>query len=669
MANFKTDRSLNILKLVLIVVLLVSVALIASSCNHKHNFVLQDEKDAACESKGYKYYECDCGEHYSEEQAALGHKIQYIVEGDRHYQKCFNEGCIYQTVKTEHSYSIYIAGESVAPTCDSDGKEVRECVCGEKYTTVLKARHNLVYKHTATGHYEHCAECGYSTNEEEHNYSTLIGKQNSTCLKKGFETKSCVCGMQNTQELPIADHDYSKYVTDGGEYHWQLCSVCEAEKQDSRAPHITDSGDSGKYTPGDCLHYDVWTYHCIECDTDIDYPYEGEGYGKHDNKQYDAKDATETEDGNKAYWQCNVCRKYFSSKEGAEITWDEIVIPHTLTVIEDYAQLLEIGKNTIDGQSAYGKYQFTFTVFAVSGGYLSYYYDDPQLGENTLDFYVNNVEVTESMENCVVTLNIRISKYGEQIVYDADIVSIESSNPSVKDKFSINLKVVFEDSLNQVADVKAVDQNGNEYGNNSYGSGSFFPLALNKNDVIHFEAKAYDGRVLKSIVINNKSYTLTDGKTEDITVTEDISAEFVFAAQFVLQLTKINKIDTSVWNAPVQVINPYLSYEYDYSGSPNDDGRLYKGSKTRFYVNNAYITRVVIEYQDYELTEVAKNAVNVGKSKDGYLQKFSQSINAQNEATFVFDKSNGYSYFEYNADVSQARIVSITIYYETYNTF
>ena len=187
--------------------------------------------------------------------------------------------------------------------------------------------------------------------------------------------------------------------------------------------------------------------------------------------------------------------------------------------------------------------------------------------------------------------------------------------------------------------------------------------------MIHFEAEAYDSRVLKSVIVNNKSYTLTNGRTEDITVTEDITAEFVFAEQHVLQLTKINKIDTSVWNAPVQVINPYLSYEYDYSGSPNDEGRLYKGSKTRFYVDNAYITRVVIEYHDYELTEVVKNAVNVGNSKDGYLQKVSQSIDAQNKATFVFDKSSGYSYFEYNADVSQARIVSITIYYETYNTF
>ena len=665
MTKFNSARSLNILKIGLVAILLLSVALLAVSCAHTHNFVLQDEREATCENKGYKYYECECGEHYTEEQPATGHKVQYVVEGDRHYQKCTNDGCVYQTVKTEHSYTIYIAAESKPPKCDEDGVEVRACVCGKKHQTVLSATHKLAYKQTATGHYEQCTECEYKTDEVAHSYSTLVQRTDPTCKSVGSETKSCVCGKHNTVELPIADHDYSKYVTDGSEYHWQVCSVCGIEKADSQASHIT-TGQVIDSTPADCMHYATWTYHCIECDTDIVYPDEVSGYGKHDNKQFDAKEATETADGNKAYWQCQVCHKYFSSKEGTELTWEQIVIPHTLTVVEDYAQLLEIGDGIAENEYAYGKYQVTFTVFMVDSGTLYWNYDNDDMGE----FYITNADVSNIKENWIATVNTRIFKSGGELSFvDAELVNVESSDPSEKDKLSINIKVVFEDNLNQVANVKAVDQKGNEYGNNYYGSGAFFPLALNKNDVIHFEAEAYDSRVLKSVIVNNKSYTLTNGRTEDITVTEDITAEFVFAEQHVLQLTKINKIDTSVWNAPVQVINPYLSYEYDYSGSPNDEGRLYKGSKTRFYVDNAYITRVVIEYHDYELTEVVKNAVNVGNSKDGYLQKVSQSIDAQNKATFVFDKSSGYSYFEFNTDVSQARIVSITIYYETYNTF
>ncbi len=667
MTNLKASRLIKTLRIVLTLVLLTTVILIASACAHKDNFVLQEERAATCENKGYRYYECECGKHYSEEIPALGHKIKYEVEDGRHYQKCLNEGCIYQTVKTEHTYSVFIAEESRRPTCTADGLEVKACVCGEKQQTVLTAQHSLVYKQTATGHRAECTNCEYKAEEAEHSYSTLVQSQPSTCQSQGFETKSCVCGKQNTQMLPLSGHDYSKYVTDGSEYHWRLCTVCNQEMENSRLPHVTD-GTVVKHTPADCQHYAVWTYHCIECNQDIDYPDEVSGYGKHDNKEFDAKDPTETADGNIRYFQCQVCNRYFTSKEGTELTWEEIVIPRTLTFVEDYRQLLEIGNKTPDGEYAYGKYQFTFEVFAVENGCLSYCYEDAA-GEDILEFYVDNADVDVSMEGCIATVNLRIYKNGDNVVYYAELINVEYKDPVVKDKFSLRFSAVLENNVNQVGLIKAVVNSVDQYDNDYYYDNKFFPNVLNKNDVIHFELEVYGNQLLKSLVINGKSYTLTNGRTEDIEVTEDIVAEFTYSSQYVLQLTKINKIDTSQWNAPVQVVNPYLSYEYDYSGSPNDDGRLYKGSITRFYLDNAYITKVSIEYEDYQLTEVVKNTVKVGKKKDGYLETSKQSIDAENKAEFNFAKSQEYAYFEYNADNSQARIVSITIYYETYNTF
>ncbi|MGM9947506.1 hemoblobin-interacting domain-containing protein, partial [Floccifex sp.] len=44
-------------------------------------------------------------------------------------------------------------------------------------------------------------------------------------------------------------------------------------------------------------------------------------------KHISAKDATVTEEGNKEYWQCTVCEKYFSDENGTnEILFDDIVI-------------------------------------------------------------------------------------------------------------------------------------------------------------------------------------------------------------------------------------------------------------------------------------------------------------------------------------------------------
>ena len=49
---------------------------------------------------------------------------------------------------------------------------------------------------------------------------------------------------------------------------------------------------------------------------------------KHELVHHAAKAATETEDGNKEYWECSRCHKYFKDDEGSTaITWDEIVIP------------------------------------------------------------------------------------------------------------------------------------------------------------------------------------------------------------------------------------------------------------------------------------------------------------------------------------------------------
>lgn len=49
---------------------------------------------------------------------------------------------------------------------------------------------------------------------------------------------------------------------------------------------------------------------------------------KHELQHFDAIAATETDEGNKEYWECTKCHKYFSDAEGTKVTtWDKIVEP------------------------------------------------------------------------------------------------------------------------------------------------------------------------------------------------------------------------------------------------------------------------------------------------------------------------------------------------------
>ena len=57
------------------------------------------------------------------------------------------------------------------------------------------------------------------------------------------------------------------------------------------------------------------------------------GIHVHQMVHFPAKEATEAEEGNIEYWRCTACGKYFADEEGTtELTWEEIVIaklPHT----------------------------------------------------------------------------------------------------------------------------------------------------------------------------------------------------------------------------------------------------------------------------------------------------------------------------------------------------
>ncbi|MBR4514710.1 MAG: hypothetical protein IKO61_07485 [Lachnospiraceae bacterium] len=88
---------------------------------------------------------------------------------------------------------------------------------------------------------------------------------------------------------------------------------------------------------------------------------------KHATSYHGAKEATCTEDGNKAYWQCDTCKNYFTDKEATKpTTADAVVIPklkHKMTAHEEIKATC-----TEDGQKAYWTCSVCRKTYTDAGG-------------------------------------------------------------------------------------------------------------------------------------------------------------------------------------------------------------------------------------------------------------------------------------------------------------
>ena len=163
------------------------------------------------------------------------------------------------------------------------------------------------------------------------------------------------------------------------------------------------------------------------------------------------------------------------------------------------------------------------------------------------------------------------------------------------------------------------------------------------------------------MLINGKSYTLTNGQSITITVTEDISVEATFSKTQSNQVTT-DKTDTTE-SGVTKTINGYVSYTY--VGATNEYGRWYANSRTRFNLDNAYLEKVIIQFEDYNTQELSSNKIYAGTDAS-HKTEVTYSI-SNLTTTLTFDTTNQYQYFEYVSSV-QTRITSIQFVYSTYNT-
>lgn len=154
--------------------------------DHRHTYEARVTKEPTCTEEGIKTYACSCGEEYTEQIAALGHKE--------------------------------VTDPAVEPTETEDGKtEGSHCsVCGE----VLKEQQII----PATG----------KPDEHEHKYEVTATKE-PTCTEEGIKTYTCSCGEEYTEKTAALGHKYVEKripaTTISNGKVQRVCSVC-AEASD-----------------------------------------------------------------------------------------------------------------------------------------------------------------------------------------------------------------------------------------------------------------------------------------------------------------------------------------------------------------------------------------------------------------------------------------------------
>lgn len=160
---------------------------------HEHSYAIT-VINPTCTEKGYTLYQCECGEHYQEnEVAATGHSFGgwKVVVGATAEKEGLAErscrSCDYKEQKSidrlEQSHTHTHSEEVVAPTCTEKGYTLHTCPCGDSYTD------NEV---KATGH----------------QYKDQVIAP--TCTVEGYTVHTCIRG----------DHSYTDSKTEALGHDW-----------------------------------------------------------------------------------------------------------------------------------------------------------------------------------------------------------------------------------------------------------------------------------------------------------------------------------------------------------------------------------------------------------------------------------------------------------------
>ena len=213
-------------------------------------------------------------------------------------------------------------------------------------------------------------------------------------------------GNQTSVSVTVNDgHTYGEWQSNGNNTHTHYCTV---------------TGCDG-YEDGDCDGGEATCISKAVCDTC------GEEYGELDSANHaleniPAKDATVTATGNKEYWHCKDCKKYFSDAAGTnEIKLDDTIISKlSPEIIEGKGQSITAGE----------KKELTFKSNAAFSDFIRVELDGKTLDEK---YY------TVKEGSTVVTLK---ADYVATLSAGEHTIGIVSESGTASTTFTVNAKTV-----------------------------------------------------------------------------------------------------------------------------------------------------------------------------------------------------------------------------------
>ncbi len=233
-----------------------------------------------------------------------------------------------------------------AATCIQAGTQTRKCSACAKTETKTIAKLGHSYKDTTVkatceeqGYTQHtCTRCGdmYKdtyTDATGHKFSSWTTTKAATCTQAGTQTRKCsACAKTETKTIAMLGHSYTdtvvKATCEEKGYTQHKCSRCGDVYKDTYTNAAGHKFGEWKQTKAaSCTQTGTLTRECSVCkktETNIT-----EALG-HNMTKTAANEATCTAAGNRVYWSCATCRKYFVDNEGKiEIPKDSWIIEAT----------------------------------------------------------------------------------------------------------------------------------------------------------------------------------------------------------------------------------------------------------------------------------------------------------------------------------------------------
>ena len=206
---------------------------------HKVNF----------QSGGNYYHIGTCSE--CNETIREAHNKYISGKGDTgHRYKCSVEGCNWY-IDEKHTYE-----NGKCTVCDwsqgsSSGGGEETC------------EHSYELKSNETTHWQECTNCGAKVDEAEHTVAIWTNNDTLTSQTEGTHSGKCtVCDLTITKQHDfdtatnkctangcnaIMEHEHQWEVRKDNTNHWQICRICQMEKENSRGAHVygtwSDNGD------------------------------------------------------------------------------------------------------------------------------------------------------------------------------------------------------------------------------------------------------------------------------------------------------------------------------------------------------------------------------------------------------------------------------------------